>query len=409
MHHLLTANRQATLAAALGLATLLAAGPAWAAPTRLVSWWGDYVRSDGDGMSDPIPANKIGQTEIGDRTFRGRNWDQRIQNIDLDGDSDITDDQILVYTFSMTNPLNPIGRDNTQNRTDWGYHTNQPSAKFYGGIIGRFGNYKAQWYDAGSGKTFALGFDQSTVEGHEGANPELGYYPQYPHGVYRGDINPNEPPTAYSDLTLFAYNSDMTVPYSTRKFPALDTNPSDDLANFNAMFMWKKEDFLGGGNSAAKVIIDADSRLSIDITRYFQGIENARWVIQDGANFYISLEEINRLNNSGNDLQFGKTNELAPDAAMWALINPFAVNNPTSWDYLNFDLDNLVYTHRTFGDVQAVGFYLEKDTFSRELSVFAADYITFDATVVPVPEPMTLGLMGLGLAGLALRRQRKTR
>ena len=62
------------------------------------------------------------------------------QNLDLDGDGQ-TDDSRVYFDFSLTEPLNP---PDTPARPPNGiyYHSDLPSAQFYGGLSVDFLNYK---------------------------------------------------------------------------------------------------------------------------------------------------------------------------------------------------------------------------------------------------------------------------
>ena len=392
--------RKSLVMAAFFGAQVALATVAHAQTTRVVFWWGDYIRSDGDGYSNPVPAGFEGRIEIGDNKFRGSHG-SRIENIDLDGDGVTTDDQIVYHAFSMSNPLNPPGPES--GLSYWGYHSGKPSARFYGGMVGRYGNYKPVWVNPNTGQSSPLGFDQASVEGAEGANPGT-FNSAYPHNVPRGQA-PNEIGTEYSDIAVFPFSSDMLFPWSTTaRFPKNDADSSDDLARFSAIFMWKKHDFLGGGDAADKrVVLDSSSRMSIDVTRYWYGIETARWVVQDGDDFWVSEASFDR-STGGVDNTLGKTNELDPTSTRWALWDPSAIMDPKDPGYMNFDTLGAVYDWHTFEDVQAFGFYLEKDAFTRALSAFVVDHISLDATLVAVPEPAGLSILGLSL--LALRRKR---
>jgi len=47
------------------------------------------------------------------------------------------------------------------------------------------------------------------------------------------------------------------------------------------------------------------------------------------------------------------------------------------------------------------------DTPIASMTLVSSNWVTMDPLIVGAPEPATLGLMGLGLAGLVARRKRK--
>lgn len=330
-------------------------------PTTVVHWWGDYVRSE------------AGKQEYGNRHLQGHDG-RRIEDIDLDGDGDITDDEVLYWSFSMEDQLNPPGPDSGM--ANWGYLTDRPSAKFYGGMVVWNANYKPTWTDWKTGKTYRLGVDQVTVEGAEGANPQLPPDPRYPHDVVRGeyDVVPDD---KYSDIAVFPYGSE-TLP--------LPTKGPDDLSAFRAILLWKKEDFLNAGNAASHVLLDSSSLLSVDVTRHWRNL-TARWVVQNGDAFYASEATIDRNGPNGVDMEFGKVNSVVPTETRWAQFDPTAVASPQDWGYLDFDALGANWEYREFDDVRSVGIHLEQDQLAHYAAgiAFVMDNIRVDASLVPGP------------------------
>jgi len=315
---------------------------------RIVSWWDDYIA---DGYSAAW--------------YRGQPYPPVIHDVDVDGDGNTDDDEVIYYSFSTSEPLNPLGP---------GYRTYKPSAVFYGGIVSRRANYRRPM------------FDQATVQGPEGADLDL-YDPRWPHGYPRLYIV-TDSPLAYSDMTLFIY--DGGPPY-----PVVETEGPDDLVNFHAVFLWQKSGFLNGGDVAGRVFFDADSLLSVDLARQWSNV-NARWVVQDGDEYYVSEVELDRVDDQGRLVPFGKTNTAAPLQVRWARYDPLAITDPADPNYLDFDQDQATWEYRQFNDVRAVGLYFEQDVlgYYPDQVALVFDYLTVDAMVVPG----TAGTLGLEVA-----------
>lgn len=357
---------------------VLLSGTTAAYGTTVVHWWGDYIRGTDEGM----------------RWFRGQVFPVQLTDVDVDGDGDTSDDIVQVYPFSMVGPLNPPGPDSGYD--NWGYYTDRPSARFYGGLVARQGNYRPL-VEAG-GRQIPAGLPQVTVEGEEGANPHMPPDDRYPHSIPRG-IFEDLPPDKYSDIAVFCFH------------PTAGWNV-DASMTFRAVFMWKKEDFLNDADRAVRVVLDERSLLSVDVTRYWHQLVG-RWVVQDGASFYVSEATIDRVDGNGNDLPFGKTNELVPTQTRWARYTPPAAADPRSPAYMGFDRAAAVWETRTFGDVRAVGLYLEKDW--PELSgtvAFCFDNFRVDATVwtadpnlVRFAEPVVAVMEGQAYAQVAVVRE----
>jgi len=153
-------------------------------------------------------------------------------------------------------------------------------------------------------------------------------------------------------------------------------NPADNLVTFHAAFIWQKEDFLEGGDTAT-VSLDAESSISFESTRWWDNVGQSRWILQsDTLQLYISQFSV-----AGAQDDWGTTNELFdPLSTNWAIYNP-------STDQLDFDQSSATWidpvTNNLFNDIQAVGVYIENDTPSGELTKFSLVEIQFNAVVAP--------------------------
>ncbi len=119
------------------------------------------------------------------------------------------------------------------------------------------------------------------------------------------------------------------------------------------LWFWKKEYFLNGGDTSInKVSFDENSLLAVHISRYWNGIQGGRFVVQDGEQFYISEYVFTDALRS--------TQTLVPTQSRWAEYNP---DEPY---HVRFDPEGASFSNHTFTDVSAVGFYLFDDILDAE-------------------------------------------
>ena len=366
---------------------------------RVVRWHGDYFQHLWDsafpGGSDPAVREN--------RWLRGgppRGQQFSAQDLDLDADGQL-DDSRVYFDFSLEQEFNPP--DTTTKPNGLIYHTEMPSARFYGGMSVDFFNYETTRVQQAFIENDGAGGDVADV-GYP--SPYLG--PDYqglrdyidlvrnPDGRYRKThVGPHE------DFAINIYRPDVPHPID----PADD--PSDNLVSFAAAFVWKKADFLNGG-SAATVSVNADSVFSFESTRWWEGIEEARWIVQEAdGTLYISEFSV-----AGQMDPWGATHSFQnPLSSQWSVYQPAV-------DDVRFDAASATWldpvTAGLFQDVQAFGLYVGKSTPTGELTRFSLDEIIFDATVsADDPEPPqaladaytvlrgeTLDTQAAGLAGI---------
>ncbi len=122
--------------------------------------------------------------------------------------------------------------------------------------------------------------------------------------------------------------------------------------------LWKKEDFLNGGDQYP-VTFDDSSRIASVIGRgYWWGIDQWRYIIKDGEAWYISDMSFCDLPkkfalNAGFVVQ---TYHVRPNDVTWASYTP-----QENGYQIKFDAETATFSPHTFTDIQAVGWYIGKN------------------------------------------------
>ena len=185
--------------------------------------------------------------------------------------------------------------------------------------------------------------------------------------------NPLNPPGLEYDVEAPSarFYGGMTIMYSNRTGAAFtegmlnknhelrdDCNfmcaPATPLPAWRAygLWVWLKEDFMNGGNSNP-VSFDASSLIVPHISRYYSAVTDGRWVVRDGAQFYISKMTFEQYStNIGRSVGTHTSYILNPTQTDWA---PY---NPSEPCWIVFDAATATFQPHTFSDVTAVGFYV---------------------------------------------------
>ncbi len=338
----------------------------------VVRWHGDYYQH----LWDPTFPGGTNPQFLESRWLRGGARFGAIEHDLLDGDGDgNADDSRVYFPFSLEEPLNPPTEPVKPNGVF--YHGDLPSATFYGGLSAGFLNYHTDRVQQAFIENDGAGGDLS----------EVGYYPspylpggakydpeftqgvenlQHSDGRYsKNHVGPQE------DFAINIYRPDLPHPLDPQD------NPQDNQASFHAAFLWKKADFLEGGDQQ-QVTLTSDSSFSFESTRWWDNVDNARWIIQDAnQQLYISQFSV-----PGQQDNHGHVNLFEdPLSSLWAAYAP-------EGHMLDFDqaADGLTWldptTEGLFNDIQAFGLYIENDTPSGELTKFSLDEIQFRAQVL---------------------------
>ncbi len=176
----------------------------------------------------------------------------------------------------------------------------------------------------------------------EGANARI-------YGGVTGFFPDNQGKGGFSELLINVQETPDGDNLSVHTF-----NTKERHRNYH-VFLWKKEDFLKGG-AQHRVSLDETGLLVLHVMRGWSGMDDARFVLSDGDQFYISeynfgTAEVQAEYKSAKE---GIIIELNPDATRWAEYNPKAPY------HIMFDRENAVFQKREFKDVQIAGYYVAK-------------------------------------------------
>jgi hypothetical protein len=387
---------------------------AFADSVKIVHWWDEY-----------FPVGKIIYE------YQGRN---SLQYQDVNGDK-IYNDALIWYPFDMTKPLNPMPACSQNPQSYYRYRIDRPSAQFYGGLIARFTNVSNLTETDKKGNVVPIfdHFQQATVQGQDGAALNL-YDPGRPHNTGRSMWLGGER-AKWADITVMVVNCCSEGLSKTFQ----ETKKAE--VNFSAIFLWKKENFVNGGGSANEITFDNTSKLSVDITRFWLNIEEGRFVVQDGEQFWISEaaivkdEEqnvaIGKNGMSVQNLKKGAMVELNPLNSRWAIYNPsfdsekaqqslndlkaanfdpkkatttekeLYYNNSNDFyseiNKMEFNPQQAQFVSHSFSDVRAVGVYFATYQFAHETTQLVFDNFQAYAAITPSTEQPREVLAGIAL------------
>jgi hypothetical protein len=385
----------------------------YAESVRFVHWWDAYVQPQSGGPA--YQSNGLKSVQY--------------QDVNKDG---IYNDALVWYDFTMDPPLSPLSRDRPDSEKWHKYSHSRVSAIFYGGVVARFTNisHLTKRDRKGNIVPFFDRFQQATVQKSEGGRP-CSYSDRYPHHIARGWDE--ELGAKFADMTVMVVN--CCSPEFSEKFH----QTKEAEVNFTSVFLWKKEDFINGGATVVKITFDETSKLSVDVTRFRENVEEGRFVIQENEQLWISEAAI-ILNDADEEepelsigikgmnvtnFKYGAVVELNPLNSRWAIytplpdqervdslleslntmaFNPKKASDEETQSYQNqsdelleqvnkmeFNPQTANFVEHTFEDVQAVGVYFATYQFAHKTTQLVFD--NFQAYAVgPIPKAQALAI-----------------
>ncbi|OQW91948.1 MAG: hypothetical protein BWK78_03135, partial [Thiotrichaceae bacterium IS1] len=306
---------------------------------KVVQWWDKYVLQGGPSYRSLKPKS--------------------LRYQDLNGDN-IYNDSVVWYEFSMTEPLNPRASEGDSSPANWQYRIDRPSARFYGGIVGRYTNVsqiqvnKEPLFDH---------FAQASVQKSEGTRI-CSYSTKYPSNTGRSWPCTDElSEFCWGDMTLA-----LTDNGGTPIGEMFQKNKSIEV-NFSAVFLWKKEDFINGGANAPQITFDETSKLSVDLARWRKNLGAVRFVVQDGSQQLWMSEAVAVPNETGDAARVGLNNmtvkpfekgvtlELQPLTSRWATYIDASSLSATVTPELLTEIDNMQFNPKQSSPEEAKLYY----------------------------------------------------
>ncbi len=272
----------------------------------------DLVPAGGEVKPAPVRIVDFGDDfawYYAEHTYRGENQFGKKAldaGVDVDGDGDTDDDAVSYFEFSLDKPLNPLP-------PCWDLEAQ--NAVFYGGMTLFYANYRQH-------DDFKFSEMCTNVD----------------HGNERDNIN------------MMVTNSVSRRAWG--KVPAGSAPPY----RVYGIWLWKKDGFMNGGDKN-RVTFGAESRMATHTARYWHGVEEGRWVVQDDDQFYLSEATFTgayELPRMPPHYFRGVTRSVRPDETKWAEYNP---KGPYHIDYYPA---RLKFKPHTFVDVRTVGYVLAK-------------------------------------------------
>jgi hypothetical protein len=261
------------------------------------------------------------------RLYRGG----QIQQAEIMGLDDLGNEiplHVSYYAFSRSVPLNPV--------PEWvdpllyDYDDAMPSAEFYGGM--------------------ASFFREPRRIPEEGVLVD--HWPSY--------LNPDFP---WDEVVLRAGNSCLFHDeYDVRAYSVL---------------LWRKDGFLNVDDPSQTVYFDADSNISINLSRKWFGWEEGRFVVEDQSGLWMSEFSW----NPPVVLAWGCHNLALPQLiTLWPTETQWAPYNPSGYD-MGFDASTALWQSHDFTDIRSVGFYVGKHSLTSELTWWTVSDFEVQASV----------------------------
>jgi len=214
------------------------------------------------------------------------------------------------------------------------------------------------------------------------------------------------PSLSYSGTSSTFYGGWQAIRYDSSSSPAtgfqrVTNNSTTDAITFRAdlssgtgtgeaqgLVLWKKSDFLN--LSSNTVTFGSSSSFAITLGSNTANLTEARWVVKDGSNYYISQTSFTGTTT---------TNNLS--SLLWASYDPTTAIKSSASSFSSI----------TLTDVQAVGVYFAGNSLtwtSATVGGLRVDIEAFSATATAVPESSTYAAIAgvFALSGVAWHRRK---
>jgi len=251
------------------------------------------------------------------------------------------------------------------------------------------------------------------IDGSNGANDAIGGFRFSTTTTFSPAISPNYSGTSarfYGGAVVgeLATNGPVTFNKAEIKKGTTDSphlHGGSGQQDMQAIFLWKKEDFLNGGQS---IFFDSNSsvflNLGQDPTSALQASQ-IRLLVQDNtANYWLSETIFDQPHaNESYTWTFGATSD-----GKWASFDPTRAFSPLtlSGTDLRFDAGTASFETKNFSSIQAIGFYYDQNAFVSSADFHFEEFVV-NAASVPEPASMIqLSLVAM-LAAARFRRRAK--
>jgi len=234
--------------------------------------------------------------------WRGKSVLHKELDLDRDGEKD---DCMHTIEFSLSRPFNPV----------FPWDPEGTNARFYGGLTGFFMDTQEGRFGEGGGPNV-----------DHGTNDDLNFMSFY--------FEPGKRVSSKLPLGGYTYNY---------------------LSRLYGLWLWKKDDFRSGGDRW-RVSFGKDSRISLFYHRYWTGLTEGRFVVQDGDQFYISEFSYKDFDDPTIKDKGGRnTPSVRPLETRWARYDAKPPH------HIVFDRKKAEFKQHAFTDIRAAGYYVCKE------------------------------------------------
>ncbi len=167
----------------------------------------------------------------------------------------------------------------------------------------------------------------------------------------------------YGGITGYFANNKNLGGFTELKVNSFETPDGDNItmmvhgtkewSRVYGLWLWKKEDFYSSGD-VNRVSLDESSWMGIHCMRGWVGMDQARFVIREGEQFYISEYSFGskEAQKAYEGQKQGLVYSIRPTETRWALYTP---QEPY---HIEFDSEAAIYKKREFTNVEVAGYYI---------------------------------------------------